>query len=269
LGLAAPSQAATLTIKGSDSLVILARKWAELYSTKHPATKIQVAGGGTSAGFAALQNHSADLAAASRPIKFEEMARCLDSLGKRPTEYKVCLDGLSIYVNEGNPVEELTLEQLKLIFTGRIQDWNQLGGHAAPITLYGRGNNSSTGEFFKEQVLENGDFSANAQTVPGTAALLRALAGDKNGIGFGGPASGQGARTLKLKTGSSGAALMPTEASVGQGLYPICRYLYLYVNPALDRGEIAAFLNWIRSDEGQRVAKEMGCYPLPAHLREK
>ncbi len=120
LGLAAPGQAATITINGSDSLVSLARKWAERYTSKHPATKIQVAGGGTGAGLAALRDHSADLAAASRRISFEEMARCLESFGKRPTESKVCLEGLSVYVNEDHPVEARTLEQLRLIFTGEV-----------------------------------------------------------------------------------------------------------------------------------------------------
>ncbi|HYV31077.1 MAG TPA: phosphate ABC transporter substrate-binding protein [Candidatus Binatia bacterium] len=270
LSAAASAHPVTITVKGSDSLVLVAQKWAETYAGKHPEakTKIRVAGGGTGAGFAALRNRWVDLAAASRPMKPGEIAECVDSFGKRPTEYKVCLEGLSVYVHEDNPVRELTLGQLKRIFSGQIKDWSQVGGHEAPITVYGREASCDTHEFFKELVLDSADLAAGAQPVAGTAALLRAVSRDKNGIGYGGAACGPGARTLKIKKDSGSSAIEPTEENVLKGLYPIWRYLYLYVNPAFDRGEIAAYLRWIRSDEGQEVVKDAGYFPLPAHLRE-
>src|SRR5882724_11185273 len=101
----------TVTVKGSDTLVILAQKWAEVYMSKHPEVKIQVTGGGSGIGFAALQNNTTDIADASRPIKSAERAACIKSFGKNPREYKVALDGLSVYVNEGNPLKELSIDQ--------------------------------------------------------------------------------------------------------------------------------------------------------------
>src|SRR5438309_4742386 len=107
MALALSAYAGSITVKGSDTLVILAQKWAEVYMSKHPEVKIQVSGGGSGVGFAALQNKNTDIADASRPIKPTEVAACVKAFGKRPTEYKVAVDGLSVYVNKDNPVKEL------------------------------------------------------------------------------------------------------------------------------------------------------------------
>ena len=262
------AQAGNITVKGSDTLVILAQKWAENYMAKNPGTKIQVTGGGSGIGFAALQNKSTDLANASRKIKAKEIAECVKAFGKRPTEYKVALDGLSVYVAEGNPVKELSVDQLEGIFTGEIKNWKQLGGKDAPITVYSRENSSGTYEFFKENVLKGKDFVASAQTMPGTAAVLQAVIKDANGIGYGGAAYGQGSRALNIKATEASAAVESTEENVLKGAYPIWRYLYVYVNPSLDKGEIEAYLTWIRSDEGQKVVKDVGYFPLPKNLRD-
>ncbi|MBC8003090.1 MAG: phosphate ABC transporter substrate-binding protein [Opitutaceae bacterium] len=269
LAVAASTQAGTITAKGSDTLVILAQKWAEVYMGKNSGTKIQVTGGGSGTGFAALQNQTTDLANASRKIKSTEIAACVKAFGKRPTEYKVCLDGLSVYVNDASKVKELSLEQLELIFTGKIKNWKEVGGEDAPITVYSRENSSGTYEFFKEFVLKNKDFASSAQTMPGTAAVLQGIAKDKNGIGYGGAAYGAGARHLLIKETANSKAIEPTEANVVSHAYPIWRYLYVYVNPALDKGEVADYLAWIRSDEGQKVVKDVGYYPLPENLRNK
>ena len=268
LALATSAQADILTVKGSDTLVVLAQKWAEAYMTKNPDTKIQVTGGGTGTGFAALQNKTTDLCNASRKIKPAEIATCIKAFGKRPTEYKVCLDGLSVYVSADNPVKELTVAQIADIFNGKTKNWKQVGGADAPIIVYSRENSSGTYEFFKESVLQGKDFASSAQTMPGTAAVLQAVAKDKNGIGYGGAAYGAGAKHLKVKKDDASPAIEPTEENVIKGTYPIWRYLYVYVNPALDKGDTAKYLTWIRGDEGQKVVKDVGYFPLPKNLRE-
>jgi len=268
LAVIAPAQAGKVTVKGSDTLVILAQKWAEVYMGKNPATQIQVTGGGSGVGIAALQNKTTDLCNSSRKMKAAEIANCVAAFGKRPTEYKVALDGLSIFVSDTNPIKEITLEQLELIFTGKIRNWKELGGTDAPITVYSRENSSGTYEFFKEHVLKGKDFAASAQTMPGTAALLQAVAKDKGAIGYGGAAYGQGAKHLLVKKDEKSPAIEPTEETVVKGTYPIWRYLYIYINPAIDKGEVAAYLNWIRSEDGQKVVKDIGYFPLPKHLRE-
>ena len=265
---ATAAQAGNVTVKGSDTLVILAQKWAEVYMGKHPETKIQVSGGGSGVGFAALQNQQTDLCDASRKIKSTEIANCIKAFGKRPTEYKVALDGLSVYVQESNPIKELSLDQLELIFTGKVKNWKDVGGNDGPITVYSRENSSGTYEFFKEHVLKGKDFAASAQTMPGTSALVQAVSKDNGGIGYGGAAYAKGTKALKIKKDDTSPAIEPTEENVVNSTYPIWRYLFVYVNPSLDKGEIAAYLNWIRGAEGQKLVKEVGYYPLPEELRQ-
>jgi len=263
------SHAATITAKGSDTMVILAQKCAEVYMIEHSGQKIQVTGGGSGTGFAALQNQTTDLCNASRKIRAKEIEACIKAFSKRPTEYKVALDGLSVYVNEQNPVKQLTIEQLERIFTGKVRNWKEVGGSDLPITIHSRENSSGTYEFFKENVLKGKDFAASAQTMPGTAAVLQAVANDPKAIGYGGAAYGAGAKHLAIKKDDSSPAIEPGEETVVKGTYPIWRHLFIYVNPALDKGEVAAYLNWIRSDGGQKVVKEVGYFPLPDNLRQK
>ena len=267
LVLSASTHAADITMKGSDTLVILAQKWAEVYMQKNSDTRIQVTGGGSGTGFAALQNQQTDLANASRKIRPKEVEACLKAFGKRPTEYKVALDGLSVYVHESNPIQQLSLEQLRAIFTGKIRNWKEVGGQDGPITIYSRENSSGTYEFFKENVLQGSDFAASAQNMPGTAALLQAVARDQKAIGYGGAAYGQGAKHIKVSKESGAEGIEPTEANILNQSYPIWRYLYIYVNPALDKGDVKKFLTWVRSSEGQALVKDVGYFPLPDKLR--
>ncbi len=267
VAVAATAQAGTITAKGSDTLVILAQKWAEVYMSKSPGTTIQVTGGGSGTGFAALQNKTTDLANASRQIKAKEKIACIKAFRRPPTEYKVALDGLSVYINSSNPVKSLTIDQLDGIFSGGITDWSQVGGKPGRITVYSRENSSGTYEFFKKNVLKGKDFVTHAQTMPGTAAVLQAVGKDRTGIGYGGAAYGAGAKAIRVKKDANSPAVAPTEENVISGEYPIWRYLYVYVNPALDKGELGAYLKWIRSAEGQKIVKNVGYYPLPENLQ--
>ena len=268
LGLPASARA-DITVKGSDTMVILAQKWAEVYMGKNAGMKIQVTGGGTGTGFAALQNETTDLCNASRKIKAKEIEACIKAFKKRPTEYAVAIDGLSVYVNAGNPLKEISVPQLEAIFTGKIKNWKELGGNDLPITVYSRENSSGTYEFFKEHVLQGKDFAASAQTMQGTAAVLAGVANDPKAIGYGGAAYGSGAKHLAVKADDSSPAVEPTEENVVGKKYPIWRYLFIYVNPALDKGDVATYLKWIRSDDVQKIVNDVGYFPLPAALREK
>lgn len=257
-----------ITVKGSDTMVILGQKWAEVYMRAHPESKVQVTGGGSGTGFAALQNRQTDIANASRKIRAKETEQCIRAFGKRPREYPVALDGLSIYVHASNPIEALSLEEIRDIFTGKITNWKELGGKDAPIILYSRENSSGTYEFFKEHVLQGRDFSAKAQTLAGTAQVLQQVSQDPNAIGYGGAAYGKGARPLRVAPAKGADPVAPTEENVLSHKYPIWRFLYVYLNPELEKGEIKSFLDWIRSDDGQKVVKDVGYYPLPPSARK-
>jgi hypothetical protein len=159
----------------------------------HTSVTVQVSGGGSGTGIAALLNSGTDICQASRDMKPQEYA---DAESRKIKPYKVAmaLDGVAVFLHEANPVGELTLEQLRGIYTGSITNWKEVGGPAHIIVLYGRENNSGTYAYFKEHVLKNDDYAEATQTLPGTAAVVSAVAQDKYGIGYGGIAWDKGVK---------------------------------------------------------------------------
>ena len=250
-----------VTIKGSDTMVILGQRWAEKFMASHTGAVVQVTGGGSGTGIAALINGTTDICQSSRPMKDEERQQIQSKYGNPPQEIKVALDGLAIYVNEANTITELSLPQLKDIYTGAVTNWKQLGGPDAPILLYGRENNSGTYVYFKEEVLNDADYAAAMQTLPGTAAVVNAVAKDPNGIGYGGAAYAKGIKECGVKKDAASPAVLPNEATVRDGSYPISRGLFYYVRTA-PQGPVQEFIDYTLSPEGQALVKEVGYFPI-------
>jgi len=253
-------RATPITIKGSDTMVILGQRWAEAYMAAHPGTVIQVTGGGSGTGVAALINGTTDIAQSSRSMKDEEKAQIQAKSGQPPVEILVARDGLAVYVHESSPVREFSLGQLRDLYTGKITNWKQVGGPDASITLYGRENNSGTYVYFKEHVLDEADFAAAVQTLPGTAAVVNAVAQDPRGIGYGGAAYAKGVKEVAIKADDAGPAVLPTLENVNSGAYPISRGLFYYVRKAPE-GPIEDFIDWVLSPEGQKLVTEVGYFP--------
>jgi phosphate transport system substrate-binding protein len=251
----------TITVKGSDTMVILAQRWAERYMQAQKDVVIQVTGGGSGTGISALINGTTDICNASRPMKPSERDKLKSRYGSRGVEIKAAMDGLSIYVNESNPVTELSLEQLKKIYTAEITNWKDIGGSNERIILYGRENSSGTYVYFKDNVLEGQDYSSTMQSLPGTAAVVNAVARDKNGIGYGGAAYGKGIREVKVKKDASSPAFPPTLANIKSGDYPVSRFLYLYLRNR-PTGTLKSYIDWILGDEGQKIVSEVGYFPI-------
>lgn len=249
-----------VTIKGSDTMVILSQKWAETYMKKKPGTSIQVTGGGTGVGLAALINGSTDIANASRPIKSNELEKLKAKYRTLGVEIPCAKDGLSVFLNKGNSVTELTIKQLGDIFSGKITNWKEVGGADAKIQLYGRESSSGTFEFFKEHVVKT-DFSPRCQTLPGTAAIVNAVKKDKYSIGYGGSAYAEGVKDCAVKKDAKSKGVLPTIATIKNNSYPITRYLYMYLK-SKPTGETKAFIDWILSSQGQALIAEVGYYPL-------
>jgi phosphate transport system substrate-binding protein len=250
-----------ITVKGSDTMVILAQRWAEKYMATHPDVTIQVTGGGSGTGISALINGTTDICNSSRPMKPSERDKLKQRFGSRGVEIKTAQDGLSVYVNQSNPLGELSLQQVKDIYTGKITSWKALGGPDAPIILYGRENNSGTYVYFRDNVLMGEDYSASMQSMPGTAAVVNAVSKDKNGIGYGGAAYGAGIREVKIKKDWGSAAYAPTVENMKTGDYPLSRFLYIYVKNK-PTGKMKEFIDWILSDEGQGVVSQVGYFPI-------
>jgi phosphate transport system substrate-binding protein len=250
-----------ITVKGSDTMVILAQRWAERYMAAHKDVVIQVTGGGSGTGISALINGTTDICNASRPMKESERAKLQEKYGSRGVEIRCAIDGLSVYVNEKNPVKDLSLEQIKNIYLGKTKNWKEVGGPNRPIVLYGRENNSGTYVYFKDEILGGADFAAAAQHLPGTAAVVNAVAKDPTGIGYGGAAYGKGIREVKVRKEPDSPAYGPTMENIRSGKYPISRFLFMYVR-ARPTGAMKAFIDWTLGDEGQKIVSEVGYFPI-------
>jgi len=251
---------AALTVKGSDTMVILSQRWAEEYMKANPGKKVQVTGGGSGIGIAALINGTTEIANSSRNMKADEKAKVRDRYNVMPTEIAVAKDGVTIYVNEASPVEQLTIDQLHKMFSGDITNWKAVGGPDAPIVLYSRENSSGTYVFFKDNVLMGDDFASNAQTLPGTAAVVNAVSKEKNGIGYGGAAYAKGVREVKV-VGKDGQGYLPSAENVASGKYPLSRDLFMYTR-GKPGGEAAEFIAYCLSPEGQAIVSKVGYFPV-------
>lgn len=251
----------TITVKGSDTMVILGQRWAEEYMRRHPDVHIQVTGGGSGTGIAALINGTTRVAQASRKMTADERAQAERRHGKPVREVVTALDGVAIYVHPDNPVESLTLEQLRALYTGRVTNWRDVGGPDLPVVLYGRENNSGTYVFMKEHVLEGADYAPGTRTLSGTAAVVSAVAADRGGIGYGGIAYGKGVRHLKIRRDAASPAVEPSLETVRSGAYPLARPLHWYLVEDGDPA-VAALVEWVLGPEGQRIVADVGYYPV-------
>jgi phosphate transport system substrate-binding protein len=248
-------------MKGSDTMVVLGQRWAEEYMKAHPISVIQVQGGGSGTGIAALINGTTDVCQASRAMKDVEKGQIKQKTGQLPVEHIVARDGVSIYVNASNPISELNVAHLKDIFTGKLTNWKAIGGSDARIIVYSRENNSGTYVFFKEHVLQNADYTPRAQTLPGTAAVVNAVVKEKHSIGYGGAAYAKGLRILKVKKDDRSAAIAPSDKTVRDGSYSLSRPLFFYTR-ATPSGDTKAFIEWVLSPAGQAIVSKVGYFPI-------
>lgn len=258
----AKAEKGNITVKGSDTMVILGQRWAENYMKENPGKTVQVTGGGSGTGIAALINGSTDVCESSRPMKDKEKAEVKSKRGADVVEFKVALDALAVYVNAKSPLQEISIPTLRKIYLGELKNWKDAGGPDHAIVLYGRENNSGTYGYFKEHVLDNKDFAAATQTLAGTSAVANAVKGDQFGIGYGGIAYLEGIRALKVKKDDSAPAVGPSLETAQSGEYPISRFLYLYT-AGQPTGSIKKFVDWVAGPDGQKVIGDVGYYPLP------
>jgi len=191
-----------------------------------------------------------------KPSETDKLKARYNTLG---VEIRCAKDGVTIFLNEANKVESLTLKQLSDIYQGKIRNWKEVGGNDAEIRLYGRENSSGTYVYFHDEVVK-GDYAASVQSLPGTAAVVNAVKKDVNGIGYGGAAYAQGVKHCGVKKDTNSPAYKPTPESIGNGEYPITRYLYMYLRNR-PTGETKKYIDWILSPEGQSIVTEVGYFP--------
>jgi phosphate transport system substrate-binding protein len=248
-----------ITLKGSDTMLMLGQRWAEIYMQKNPGTVIQVTGGGSGVGIAALINGATNICQASRSMTASEKLKLRDRYYSTGVEMPVAKDGVTLYLNEKNSINELTLDQIKDIYTGNTTNWSQLGGQNAKIIVYGRENSSGTYVFFREAALKNADYTSSMQSLPGTAAVVNAVSKDIYGIGYGGAAYAKGVKEVAIKTAKG--SFKPTVETVKSGQYPLSRNLFWYLQ-GKPSGDTKKFVDWVLSPEGQEIVKKVGYFSI-------
>jgi len=253
--------------KGSDTIVNLALAWAEAYQEIHPNVSLSVTGGGSGTGISALINGTTDIANASRQIKPEEIETIQDS-GTDPIEYIIARDAIAVIVHLDNPIDHLTLQQISDIYSGKINNWSELGGENRTIVRLSRETNSGTHVYFLEEVLRLGDksnntlFSPDTLLLPSSEVISAEIRDNPNTIGY----DGLGYVTTDMKViavaiDSDNKPVIPSIETVNNDTYPISRNLYMYT-----AGEppnfIKEYLDWIRTPEAQLIVIDLGFVPL-------
>jgi phosphate transport system substrate-binding protein len=265
-----------IQVKGSDTMVNVAQVWAEEYGKAAPGVEVEVSGGGSGVGIAALVRGTVDIANASRNMKPAEVEQATKNTGKAPVEFTVGFDALAVYVHKDNPLSEVTLEQLADIYAegGKATRWSELGVQipgAADDTIVrvSRQSSSGTYEFFREHALGNRDFKLGSRDLNGSKEVVELVGSTPTAIGY----SGMGYATpavkmLKVAPKAGEPAVAPTVAAVHDKSYPMARSLHLDTLGE-PQGAVKQYIDWILSDAGQKVVEDSGYVPVPPDQRKK
>ena len=244
-----------IRIQGSDTMYILALNWAEEYMKKNPDISIYVEGGGSAWGIQALVESKIDICSSSRPMLPFEVRQLAERHQRLGIAHLVAKDAISIYLNPSNPIKNLSLEQLRDIFTGKINNWKEIGGKDQSILVLSRSPNSGTYSYFKEHVLLNEEYTSKSEIHYSNQSVVDAVSENENAIGYGGTAFGNKVVHCKIN------GINPSISNVIKDIYPIARYLYLYTVDT-PRGYIKDFIDWILDMPGQVIVAKVGYIPL-------
>ena len=245
-----------IEVRGSDTMVNLGQGWAEAFMNKYPDAMISVTGGGSGTGVAALINGTIDMAQVSRSISEDEIQQGKDN-GIDVHEIVGGRDGIAVVVHVDNPVDTLSMGQIKALFTGEITNWSEVGGPDMEVGLYSRDTSSGTYVFFREFVLDEEDYSDDALLMPSTQAIVEGVIQDEGGIGYIGLGYlSDDTKAVSVSMEEGGEAFMPESSE-----YPVARPLFLYTNGE-PTGVLKLYVDFILSSEGQKIVGDVGFIPL-------
>lgn len=251
LGLAVPCYAEKIVITGSTTVLPIAQKAAEEFMGSNKGADISVRGGGSGVGIAALIDGTCDIADASRSIKDAELDKAVANK-RHPKAHVVAMDGICVVVNPSNGIDELTKKQVKEIYTGKISNWKQIGGNDQKIVVVSRDTSSGTFEAFGALVLEGSKVRPDALMQASNQAIAGIVADTPAAIGY----IGLGYLTDDVKALDIDGVKASKE-TVLSGKYPIGRPLFMYTNGS-PKGMVKEFIDFIISEEGQKLVEEEG-----------
>ncbi len=252
----------SVTIKGSDTMVHLMSTLAEAFMKKNPEVQVSVTGGGSGTGIAALINGTTDVCASSRDMQQKEKDQA-KAKNINLVEKTIAYDGIAIVVHPENPIKDISMEQLRKIYTGAYKNWKEFGGPDHPLTILSRESNSGTYVFFQEHVLNKENFAPTVKLMPASSSIVQSISSDKWSIGYVGLGYTKegNIKVVPVKKDESSQPIMPDHNTVLDKTYSIARQLFLYFNgePA-DNNKL--FLDFAMSPAGQKIVEETGYITL-------
>jgi phosphate transport system substrate-binding protein len=251
-----PARSGKLRVVGSDTMLPLTRLLARAFEAANPGVRVSVGGGGSAAGIAALIAGRADLCASSRPLTAAEAQQLFQRHGRLGVRVQVARDALEVFVHPDNPVRALTKLQLKGIFTGRIRQWEKVGGVGGTIEVLIRPPSSGTHAFFRAVALDGEEYAPFATVIETTAELVELVSLDETAIAYGGMSYRREGVVAVVVDGAP-----PTPEAVRSGAYPLSRYLYV-ITVGPPEGLVKGFVDFILGPQGQRLVAEAGFIPL-------
>jgi len=255
------AQKVSFKVKGSDTVLPLTQKEAEVYMKKNAGSSIMVTGGGSGVGISALLSGTTDIAQSSRSLKLDEKMK-LNDAGKAFKETIIAYDALAVIVNPANKITKLTREQLEGIFTGKITNWKEVGGDDNKIVVYSRETSSGTYEFFKEHVLNKKNYATSALLMPATGAIVQSVSQTKGAIGYVGLAYiEKSVKPIQVSYDKGKTYVSPSVESAKSKKYPITRPLYYYYLASTEK-TISPYVKFVLSAEGQKIVLQEGYVPL-------
>jgi phosphate transport system substrate-binding protein len=250
-----------MTIRGSDTMRMLATAWAKAFQLRHPEVQIEVEGGGSTVGISDLIEGRTDVCASSRRLRPSEVTSFKVRYKADPVEIAVARDGVGIFVHGSNRVNELSTSMVQKIFIGQIRNWREVGGADLPIVLFGRDRSSGTTAFMKDEVLGGEEFDRSIRVFAETNSIIQAVSSTPGAIGYGGSAYGLRVKELRLRLDGESESYFPSAKNIREGAYPLTRTLYLYHSPR-PRKTVERFIEWIQSQDAQSVIGELGYLPV-------
>ncbi|MFZ3069801.1 MAG: phosphate ABC transporter substrate-binding protein [Anaerolineaceae bacterium] len=242
----------SISLAGSTTVQPLAELLGEAFMAINPDVSIDVQGGGTSVGVKAAGEATSDIGMASRDVKDEEKTEFPDI-----NVVIIARDGIATIVNAEIPVEGLTLEQIRGIFSGEITNWNEVGGPDAAIIVVSREEGSGTRDAFQEMVMgKDVLITENAILQPSNGAIRTTVSTTPYSIGY--LSFGYLDESVKALTVEG---IAPTEENASNGTYPVVRPLNMLTNGAPE-GLVKSFLDYILSADGQAIVKQEGYIPV-------
>lgn len=263
---------------GSDTLANMMTLWAEDFQRIYPRVNIQIQASGSSTAPPALIESTAQFGPMSRRMRQSEKAAFERQFGYPPTEIRVAIDALGIFVHQDNPIKGLDFIQLDAIFSATlrcgalkpINRWQELGIKSRwathQIQLFGRNSVSGTYGYFKSTALCDGDFKVNVNEQPGSASVVQGVSASLNGIGYSGVGYQMSGVKLLPISKEGTAYIKPTTDNITSGDYPLTRFLYIYINkPPTEKLKAieAEFIRYMLSENGQKRVEQDGYIALP------